>query len=327
MRQSIPPNTDLSEEFGFTRRENEILTLLIWGLTYIGIIPPLLTAYDKSGEVDDAATRRLVEFVVPHVHGLYPIGTYGTGPLMTVDERKHVLEIIIDQVAGRVPVVAHVGAPSAVLAIDLAKHAKAAGATGVGSISPFYTPGLPEDNLHVYFAELIAAVNDENFPVFVYNNSHYSQNTISPALIKRLAKEGLRGVKDSSFDIVNFYQYTDAVSDYPDFNVVVGTEAFLVAAFDAGATGSVCGIGNIFPELLRKLYDTYQSGDRKASIVLQREVLRIRSIIKAGPTVPIMHSILKMRGVDAGYSRTPLIPISSTLETSVRNKLSELKLI
>lgn len=294
---------------------------------YTGIIPPLLTTYHRNGSVDDDAMRSLINFVLPHVHGFYPVGTYGTGPFMTVEERKHTLEVVLNHVNGRVPVVAHVGAASAHIAIDLARHAKASGAAGVGAISPFYSPGLPENNLYAYFAELIDAVNEEDFPVFVYNNSHYSQNTISPKLLTRLAERGLRGVKDSSFDLVNFYQYVDAVSDYQDFNLVVGTEAFMVAAFDAGAVGMVCGIGNIFPELLRELYDAYIAGKRKEAVELQKRVLRVRKVIKAGPTVPIMHAILEMRGVSAGYSRTPFIPIDGNLRQQVKDNLKDLKLL
>jgi len=294
---------------------------------YTGIIPPLLTPYTNDGEVDEAALRRLLDFVVPHVHGLYPVGTYGTGPFMTVEERKRVIAVILDHVAGRIPVVAHVGAPSARVVVELAKHAKESGAAGVGAISPFYSPGLPDDNLYAYFAALIDAVNEEEFPVFVYNNAHYSQNTITPTLLGRLAEHGLRGCKDSSFDLVNFYQYVDAVADYRDFNVIVGTEAFVVAAFDAGAIGTVCGIGNIFPELLREIYDTYEAGDREKSIELQRRILRVRKIIKAGPTVPIMHAILRMRGIDAGFSRTPLVPVSTTLEEQVREGLQKIGML
>lgn len=294
---------------------------------YTGIIPPLLTPYTNDGEVDEAALRRLLDFVVPHVHGLYPVGTYGTGPFMTVEERKRVIAVILDHVAGRIPVVAHVGAPSARVVVELAKHAKESGAAGVGAISPFYSPGLPDDSLYAYFAALIDAVNEEEFPVFVYNNAHYSQNTITPTLLGRLAEHGLRGCKDSSFDLVNFYQYVDAVADYRDFNVIVGTEAFVVAAFDAGAIGTVCGIGNIFPELLREIYDTYEAGDREKSIELQRRILRVRKIIKAGPTVPIMHAILRMRGIDAGFSRTPLVPVSTTLEEQVREGLQKIGML
>ena len=84
--------------------------------------------------------------------------------------------------------------------------------TGVGVISPYYSPHLPEENLYHHFASLIDAVNEDEFPVFVYNNLHYSQNAITPKLLSRLAHHGLRGCKDSSFDIVNFFLFQNKVS-------------------------------------------------------------------------------------------------------------------
>lgn len=118
-----------------------------------------------------------------------------------------------------------------------------------------------------HFAGLIDAVNEDEFPVFVYLNAHYSQNTITPALLKRLADHGLRGCKDSSFDLVNFFLFQDAVADYPDFNLIVGTEAIFIGAFDAGATGTVCGMANIFPETMAKLYNAYLEDDRKKQMI------------------------------------------------------------
>jgi dihydrodipicolinate synthase/N-acetylneuraminate lyase len=181
---------------------------------------------------------------------------------MSVEERKKVLEIIVDEVAGKVPVVAHVGAAGTRPMIDLANQAKSAGANGVGTISPYYAPHLPEENLFHHFASLIDEVNEEDFPVFVYTNAHYSQNSVTPTLLKRLADHGLRGYKDSSFDLVNFFLFQDAVADYPDFNLIVGTEAIFIGAFDAGATEAICGMGNIFPDILEKLYKAYLAGER-----------------------------------------------------------------
>jgi dihydrodipicolinate synthase/N-acetylneuraminate lyase len=276
---------------------------------FVGIIPPMLSSFTKDGEIYEKGIRELVRFTLPHVHGYYPIGTYGCGPLMSVDERKKTLEIILDEVNGRVPVVPHVGHSGTQPTIDLAKHAKQAGAAGVGAISPYYAPHLPEENLYSHFAALIDAVNEEEFPVFVYNNAHYSQNTVSPKLLGRLAAYGLRGCKDSSFDVVNFFQYQDAVAGYDDFNLIVGTEAFFMAAFDAGSTGMICGLANAFPQLIKQMYDAYQAGDRAQAMELQRLVLRVRALAKAGPTVPILHASLKMRGIDAGFSRSPLIEL------------------
>jgi dihydrodipicolinate synthase/N-acetylneuraminate lyase len=216
----------------------------------IGVIPPIMSSFTRDGEIYEKGLREIIRFTLPHVNGYYPIGTYGCGPLMSVEERKKTLEIILDEVNDKVPVVAHVGAAGTKPMVDLARHAKSAGASGVGAISPYYAPNLPEENLYSHFADLVDAVNEREFPVFVYNNMHYSQNRITPKVLKRLAEHGLRGCKDSSFDLVNFFQFQDAVADYPDFNVIVGTEAFFMGAFDAGATGMICGMGNIFPELL-----------------------------------------------------------------------------
>ena len=294
---------------------------------YKGVIPPMLSSFTTNGEIYEQGMREIIRFTLPHVHGIYPIGTYGCGPLMSLSERKRMLEIILDEVNGKVPVVAHVGAAGTQPMVDLAKHAKSAGAQGVGAISPYYAPNLPEESLFQHFAALLDAVNEEEFPVFIYHNAHYSQNTITPKLLKRLAEHGLRGCKDSSFDLVNFIFFQEAVADYPDFNVIVGTEAIFVAAFDAGATGMVCGMGNIFPDLMAKLHGAYLDGDRKKAMDLQRLTLKVRAITKLGPTVPIMHAILKMRGVDAGYSRSPLIEIEQKISERVEMELKALSLL
>ena len=294
---------------------------------FIGIIPPLLSSYDKDGNIYEKGIREIIRFILPHVDGLYPVGTYGCGPCMSIDERKKVLEIILDEVHGRIPVVAHVGTADTKTTIELAKHAKAAGAAGVGAIAPYYSPNLSEEALYTHFKGLLDAVNEEEFPVFIYNNKNYSQNIITPKLLKRLAADGLRGIKDSSFDLVSFYNFQDAVKDYPDFNVIIGTEAIFCGAFDAGATGCVCGLGNIYPELLEEMYEAHLAGEKEKAIELQRRVIQLRNVTKMAPSVPVMHAILQMRGVDAGISRSPYIEISDDLKAKVKDALVGMDLL
>lgn len=294
---------------------------------FVGIIPPALSSFDKDGNIYEKGIRENIRFILPNVNGLYPVGTYGCGPCMSIDERKKVLEIILDEVNGQVPVVAHVGTADTKTTCELAKHAKSVGAAGVGAISPYYSPNLSDEAMYAHFAALVDAVNEEEFPVFVYNNHHLSQNKITPSLLRRLAEHGLRGCKDSAFDIVNYYQFHDAIKDYEDFNLIVGTEAIFVAAFDAGATGCVCGMANIFPEVLKDLRDAYLAGDREKAMELQYQILRVRTITKAGPTVPIMHAILSMRGVDSGIPRSPYIEISDELKAKVKKDLEAMGLL
>jgi dihydrodipicolinate synthase/N-acetylneuraminate lyase len=296
-------------------------------LEFTGVIPPMLTAFDRTGEIDEEAIRATVRFLLPHVDGLYPLGTYGSGPHMTEAERMRVLEVILDEVAGQIPVVAHVGAAGTKPMIELAKHAKKAGASGVGAISPYYSPHLPDENLYAHFAALVDSVNEPEFPVFVYNNAHYSQNSVAPKVLARLAERGLRGCKDSSFDLVNFFLYQDAVAAYSDFNVIIGTEAIFMGAFDAGATGFICGLGNIYPEMLAEMHTAYRSGDRMKAMQKQRLVLRLRALTKIAPTVPLMHEVLRLRGVSGGYSRSPLIEISEEDRKRLRSGLVDLGLL
>jgi dihydrodipicolinate synthase/N-acetylneuraminate lyase len=294
---------------------------------FVGVIPPLLSSFTKDGEIYEKGVREVVKFTLPFVHGYYPLGTYGAGPLMTTDERQRVLEIILDEVGGRIPVVPHVGHAGTRPSVDLARHAKRAGAAGVGAIGPYYSPKLPDENLYRHFVAIIDAVNEPDFPVFVYNNAHYCQNTISPKLLTRMAEHGLRGCKDSSFDVVNFFLYREAVSAYPDFNVIAGSEALFMACFDGGATGMICGLGNVFPEVIRKMYDAYYAGDRTEAMRIQKFLLNVRELTRSAPTVPILHEILKLRGVDAGYARSPLLELDDTTKQRIRTGLKALNLL
>ena len=153
-----------------------------------GIIPPIQTSFTADGELNEQGIRNLIRFTLPHVHAYYPIGTYGVGPLMTLDDRKKALEIILDEVNGKVPVIAHVGCADTKSVIELAKHAKAAGASAVASISPYYSPNLPDDMLFQYHADIIDAVQDEDFALFYHNCG----NTV-PQLAPDIYQLGARG--------------------------------------------------------------------------------------------------------------------------------------
>ena len=125
---------------------------------FMGVIPPIMSSFSQDGELYEKGLREIIRFTLPHVNGYYPIGTYGCGPLMTLEERKKALEIVLDEVNGKVPVVAHVGAAGTKPMVELARHARSAGAAGVGAISPYYAPNLPEENLYSHFASLVDAV-------------------------------------------------------------------------------------------------------------------------------------------------------------------------
>ncbi|MEW5826100.1 MAG: dihydrodipicolinate synthase family protein [Candidatus Bipolaricaulota bacterium] len=275
-----------------------------------GVIPPLLTAFKENGDYDPAAQKEIVSFLVDRVQGFYICGTYGSGPLMTSEERKQVTEDIIRQVAGKIPVIVHVGGCSTRSVVDLAKHAQSAGAPAVAAVPPTYY-GFNDDAVERHFAELVKAVT---IPVFVYNNPKTTGVSVTPSLLKRLVDVGVQGLKDSSFDTITFWRLMWAVNK-PGFIPVIGTEALILPSVGMGAHAAVCGLANAIPEPVLELFNACKSADLKKAGELQDKVARMRDVMHYAPTLPMIQAILRERGVNAGYARLPFVlPDKSTVE-------------
>lgn len=279
---------------------------------FTGVIPPVITAFDKQGKFDESAQREVIKFLKDKVYGFYPVGTYGSGPLMSVEERKKVAEVVVDEVNGDVPVMIHVGSASTSQAVELARHAESIGADAVGAIPPYYYK-YPKDDLQNYFRALIKAVK---IPVFAYNNPGLSNNPLTSDIVNCLAQEGLTGIKDSSFDIVTFYDYLQTVKK-DNFVFIIGTEAIAAPAVQAGAQAIISGLANVWPEIMRDFWNILSSYDNKGIGQMQLKVNNARAIMKYGPTLVVCYEVLKARGINSGYPRMPY----SLLNDETRKKI------
>jgi N-acetylneuraminate lyase/4-hydroxy-tetrahydrodipicolinate synthase len=272
-----------------------------------GIIPPLTTPFTQNGDVYEEGLRRLVEFQIEKgSHGLFICGTYGSGPIMTVEERKRVHEIVVDQAKGRITVVAHVGTTSTAQSVELARHAEKVGADYVASISPYYHRH-DERTVVEYFCALVNAVG---IPVYVYNNPKASGVTITPSFLRHLADVGVQGIKDSGFSFIELTHFMLAMEDMPEFRFIVGTEALALPAFMIGAKGSVAGLANAFPELVVQLWDLFQAGEYQEAARMQMRVTKARQILHIpSSTNAACYAVLHERGVDVGYPKAPILPV------------------
>ena len=288
---------------------------------FSGIIPPVLTSFTEDGKFDEAAQREVVRFQAKHVHGFYPCGTYGSGPLMTVEERKQVAKVVVEE-KGKAKVIVHVGAVSTQQAVELAQHADQIGADAVGAIPPYYYR-YSDQHLLDHYRALIKAVR---IPVFLYNNPMLSGNPISADLLATLAGEGLAGVKDSAFDLVNFYMYLLKVQR-ADFQFIIGTEAIAAAALDAGASGVISGLANVFPEFMVDFYETWKKGNSTETAKKQLDVVKARAILKYGPTLTMTYAVLRMRGLNPGYPRAPYQEIPKELYQRVEGEFKDMGLL
>ncbi|MBN1873546.1 MAG: dihydrodipicolinate synthase family protein [Anaerolineae bacterium] len=290
-----------------------------------GIIPPLTTPFTEDGAVYEEGLRRLVEFQIEKgSHGLFICGTYGSGPIMTLEERKQVHKIVINQVKGRITVVAHVGTTSTMQSVELAQHAESMGADYIASISPYYHHH-DERCVVEYFRALVKAVN---IPVYVYNNPGASGVTLTPNFLHHLADVGVQGIKDSAFSYIEFAHFVLAMEDRPDFRFIVGTEGIALPALMLGAQGCVSGLANGFPELMVKLWDTYQAGEYEKASDLQLQVIKARKYLHIpSSTNAACYTVLHARGIDAGMPKAPILPVAADKANAMLAAFKEMGLL
>jgi len=288
-----------------------------------GIIPPLITPFTKDGDVYEEGLRRFLDFQIEKgVHGIWLCGTYGAGPLITIEQRKKITEICVDQVNKRIPVMVHVGSSSIDSVLDLAKHAEDVGADAIGSVPPFYYP-YKENEVFSFYDMLISSVG---LPVFAYNNPGRTGFNIQPEFLNKLADIGLVGVKDSSFSLPQFYEYLVTVVK-KGFIFIVGTEALLLPALITGAKGCISGLANAFPELNVEAYNAIENKDWKKAVELQLKITRARKIMHVASSISACYTILKMRGIDVGFVKKPVSPLTKSESEYVEKKFKALGLL
>jgi len=290
-----------------------------------GIIPPLTTPFTADGQVYVKGLRELVDFqCAAGAHGLFICGTYGSGPIMTLAQRKQVHEVVVDQAAGRLTVIAHVGTPSTAQSVELAQHAQSVGADAVASIPPYYH-SHDELDVAAYMTALVGAVD---LPVFIYNNPKTSGFNVTPKFLRQLAGLGVAGVKDSNFRYIDFTHMVLAMEDAPGFQFVVGTEGFALAGWMAGAQGCVSGLANVFPELMVELWEAYKAGAYDKAASLQMRVNKARQILHIpSSTNAACYAVLKARGVDGGFPIAPILWVTAESEKKMLAAYAEMGLL
>ena len=284
-----------------------------------GILPALITPFTKTGDIDEKKLRDFLQFLIPQVHGIYPCGSYGSGPLMTVSQRKRVAEVIVEEVAEKIPIVLHVGTADTKTTIELAKHAESLRISAIACLTPYYYL----HNFNTIAEHFRRVIDSVNIPVFVYHNPKYTNFlSFTPSQLKRLSDMGLKGLKDSSANITFFYDCIASIKK-PDFTFLAGSQTVLLPALLGGGDGCVSGLSNLFPRLVNKIYEYVMNKNFKEALILQRKVNILRKITGEGIPVPFYHAALKLRGIDIGIPKGPHLPFTDEEEERIRKPILE----
>lgn len=288
-----------------------------------GVIVPMVTPFDDYGKLDIRGIRRLTNHLIDNgVHGLFPFGSTGEFFSLTSEEKEHILDVVVKETAGRVPVYAGTGAISTKESIWLTQMAERHGASGVFVLTPFYL--VPsEEELYGHFAAIAASTR---LPVLAYNNPARTGVKMSVGLVTRLAEiDNFVGIKDSCGDIG---VTTEFVVNTPDeFAVFQGRDDLYFASFAIGTVGAVAATGNIAPKLVVELYEAFMAGDLDRARATQRRLTPLRHALGLGTFPVVLKEAMEMVGMPVGTTRSPVKPLAESQRASLRNILEKVQVL
>ena len=267
-----------------------------------GILPALVTPFTKDGkEVDEEQLRKLVNSCIEQgVSGVVPCGTTGEFVNLTVDERKRVIDAVVDEVDGRVAVVAGTGASGTDQALEMTRYARDAGVDAALVVTPFYLK--PTDRgIYEHFYTIATKVD---LPVILYNIPQCTGVWLTWQMVEDLADvPNVVGLKDSSGELKYMLAVLEKVRD--KINVMCGYDEVVLGALAAGASGAILASANVIPDVWVEIYELVRKGDLGRARELQFGVQKIARIIARSGAVGTKEA-LNMMGLRVGPVRMPL---------------------
>ncbi len=277
----------------------------------------IATPFTGDGALDEAALRRFVGWQVAQgTHFVVPCGSTGEAATLSPAEHRRVVEITVDEVAGRVPVIAGAGSNDTRKAIALSKEMQAAGATHLLHVSPAYSKP-PQRGIEAHFRAIADAVG---LPIVLYNVPGRTASNMDAATTLRLAEvPNIVAVKEASGNLV---QVQDILRHRPDdFAVLSGEDALTFAMLAAGGDGVISVTSNATPALVARLCERAFAGDFVGARELDRRLAAWThaAFIESNP-IPLK-AALSMLGFMEDVVRLPLVPLREELRSAVREAL------
>ena len=269
------------------------------------MFPALITPFKATGDINEAALRAHVSWLCDKkIKGLYVCGSTGESFLMSLEERKKALEIVVDQVAGKKTIIAHIGAIHTGHAIELASHAENIGVDAVSAVPPFYFEFTKAEILQ-HYQDIVGAVG---VPMIVYN---FPGNTGVSFTMEDfdnlLGHPKIIGVKHTFMDL---YQLERIKSHHKDAVILFGKDEAYLGGYAMGADGVIGSTYNLFPEQFLQAHDLFQQGKHGEALAMQSRINQVMEGMQAvGYFAALKYGVTKL-GFDCGIPRKPFKPLA-----------------
>lgn len=289
-----------------------------------GIIVPIVTPFNIDESLNEDALRAIVNYLIGKgVHGLFPCGSQGEFFVLTTDEKKRVMDLVIEESAGRTLVMPGTGAVTTRESIELTRHAERAGADAVSVITPYFIQPSA-DELRAHFVSIAASVS---IPVLAYNNPGRTGVSLTPAVAAAVAGEvrNFCGIKDSSGDLTNTMDYIGQCP--PTFRTFIGRDTLIYAALCCGCAGAVAATANVAPELVVGIYEAFVAGDDALALDRQRQLAPLRHAFALGSFPVVVKEAMELIGIPAGPCRAPIAPLAAGPRARLVSILQDMRII
>ncbi|MDI7274506.1 MAG: 4-hydroxy-tetrahydrodipicolinate synthase [Anaerolineae bacterium] len=287
-----------------------------------GVIPAMVTPLDSQQRVDPGVLRQLTDYLIDGgVHGLFALGSQGEFWAFDEDEKRQVVETVVEAARRRVPVYAGTGAVTTREAVRLTVMAEQAGADAVSVITPFFiTPS--SDELYEHYVAIARATR---LPVVLYTNPARTNCPLRPALVQRLAAiENIVGIKDSSGDLSLTAEYVRVGGER--FSVLAGRDTLILASLVYGARGAIAATANVAPVLVASIYDRFTAGDQAGALRAQQDLAPLRHAFELGTFPAVVKEALNLIGIPVGSCRAPVGPLEPDRRAQLPGILRDLGL-
>jgi len=289
-----------------------------------GIFIPHITPFTRYGELDEGSLRGCVRFWVnAGVSGLVPCGSNGEAPYLSREERKKVIETVIDEVKGKTIVIAGTGSISTRETILFTKDAENLGIDAALVVTPFYYK-LSNREIYMHYK---AILKDVAIPIILYSVPKFTGIHLEPALISRLVSEhkNVIGVKDSSGKIDMASTLTRLLGD--KISVLAGTADVALSTMMLGGRGAVLAVANVIPEMCSRLYETFKKGDYEEASRIQQQISYCNDVlVKKHNQLSAIKEAMNLRDLPAGYPRRPALPLRRKEKKEIENMLNTLEI-
>jgi 4-hydroxy-tetrahydrodipicolinate synthase len=290
---------------------------------FTGVGTALVTPFTASGEVDESAVGALARRQIEEgVHFLVPCGTTGESPTLSEEERVRVVEIVVSEARGKVPVLAGAGGYDTREVIHTAKLMQRAGADGLLSVTPYYNKPTP-DGLFQHFNEIAESTP---LPIILYNVPGRTGCNIDPGTLARLATiPNVMGIKEASGNMQQACEYLRVVPS--GFIVLSGEDAITVPMMSVGARGVICVVSNEVPRQIAQMVEAAERGDFVTARKIHAALLPLMLVnfCESNP-IPVKTAMAAM-GLLEEHFRLPMVPPRAESRGKILGVLGDLGLL